>query len=60
MEIFGTKVFSDKVMKERLSAETYENLHLTIEEGKPLTIEIANEIASAMKDWALENGATHY
>ena len=60
VEIFGTKVFSDKVMKERLSAETYENLHLTIEEGKPLTIEIANEIASAMKDWALENGATHY
>ncbi len=60
MEIFGTRVFNDKVMKERLSAETYEALRLTSLEGKPLTIEIANDVASAMKDWALENGATHY
>ena len=59
-EIFGTKVFNDKVMRERLSAETYNALRKTIEMGTPLTIEIANEIASQMKDWALENGATHY
>ncbi len=59
-EIFGTRVFNDKVMRERLSAEIYDELQQTIETGKPLTIEVANEIASAMKDWALENGATHY
>ena len=59
-EIFGTLVFNDKVMKERLSAEIYNALQQTIEEGKPLTLEIANVIADAMKNWALENGATHY
>ena len=48
-EIFGTKVFNDKVMKERLSPETYNALRKTIEMGTPLTIEIANEIASQMK-----------
>ena len=59
-EIFGTLVFNDKVMKERLKPEVYEALQNTIKEGTPLTIDVANEIASAMKDWALENGATHY
>ncbi len=59
-EIFGTRVFNDKVMKERLSKEIYNELQQTIETGKPLTIEVANAIASAMKEWALEHGATHY
>ena len=59
-EIFGSLVFNDKVMKERLITEIYNALQQTIKEGTPLTIDIANAIASAMKDWALENGATHY
>ncbi len=59
-EIFGSLVFNDKVMRERLAPSVYEDLMLTINEGKTLTRETANEIALAMKDWAVENGATHY
>ncbi len=59
-EIFGSLVFNDKAMKERLSPEIYVAMQQSIEQGKPLALDIASEIASAMKDWALENGATHY
>ncbi|MBI4432375.1 MAG: glutamine synthetase III [Candidatus Omnitrophica bacterium] len=58
--IFGTNVFSDKVMKERLPKETYKGLRKTIEQGAPLTLEVANVVANAMKDWAIEKGASHY
>lgn len=59
-EIFGTLVFNDTVMKERLSAETYANLKNTIDNGEPMSLETANEVANAMKDWAIEKGATHF
>ncbi len=59
-QIFATNVFSDSVMKKRLSPSTYEKLQTVIAEGGDLDIAIANEIAKAMKDWAMENGATHY
>ncbi len=59
-EIFGTMVFNDTVMKERLPAETYQALHRTIELGKHLDPDIADVVAAAMKDWAVEKGATHY
>ena len=59
-EIFGRKVFNDSVMKERLSALTYSQLHETIKRGTDLNSEIAEEVANAMKDWAVENGATHF
>ena len=58
--IFATNVFSDAVMKERLSEATYEKLRCVIAEGGELDITLANEIAAAMKDWAMEHGATHY
>ena len=59
-EIFGRKVFNDSVMKERLSASTYRQLHETIKRGTDLNSEIAQEVANAMKEWAVENGATHF
>ncbi len=59
-KIFGTMVFNDSVMSERLPKEVYNEVCLAIEEGKRLDLETANVIASAMKDWAVENGATHY
>ncbi len=59
-EIFGTLVFDDRVMKERLPKETYEVLKKTISVGKPIDKNIADIVASAMKDWAVELGATHY
>ncbi len=59
-EFFGENVFSDAVMKERLSNDVYEKLKLTIKEGKSLDSSIANTVADAMKDWAIEKGATHY
>ncbi len=58
--LFGVDVFNDKVMKERLPSEVYERLKKTIEMGKSLDVSMANEIASVMKEWAVENGATHY
>ncbi len=59
-EFFGTKVFGDSVMQERLPKETYEVLKSTIREGKSLDSRIADIVADAMKDWAIEQGATHY
>lgn len=59
-EIFGSMVFNDTVMKERLPKEIYKAVRETIEEGAPLTREVANVIANAMKKWAIELGATHY
>ncbi len=59
-EIFGSNVFNDRVMKERLPKDTYRALKKTIQEGLPLSLDVANVVASAMKDWAIEKGATHY
>ena len=59
-EIFGSLVFNDQVMKERLPKDIYDSLHKTIEEGRDLDITLANVVAHAMKEWAIEKGATHY
>ena len=59
-EFFGINVFNDSVMKERLPKETYEILKSTIKEGKSLDSSIADTVAEAMKEWAIEKGATHY
>lgn len=59
-EYFGCMVFNDKEMKARLPEETYNAMERTIREGKRLDIAIANEVANAMKDWAVEKGATHF
>ncbi len=59
-EIFGSEVFSEAVMKERLPSEAYKALKKTIHEGKPLDKTVANTIATVMKEWAIEKGATHY
>ncbi len=59
-EFFGINVFGDSVMKERLPKDTYEILKSTIKEGKSLDSSIANTVADAMKEWAIEKGATHY
>ena len=59
-EIFGTKVFSQKVMQEKLPKDTYKAMLRTINDGEPLDIEVANVVAHAMKEWAIEQGATHY
>ncbi len=59
-ELFGRSVFNDRVMRERLPHDIYRQLKETINEGTPLSREVANEVAEAMKNWAIENGATHY
>lgn len=59
-DYFGCKVFDDRVMKARLSSKVYQSLRKTIDEGAKLDISVANAVAAAMKDWAVENGATHY
>ena len=59
-ESYGSLVFNDHVMKQRLPEATYKSLHATIRRGAPLDADIAAEVAAAMKDWAIENGATHY
>ena len=59
-DFFGTMVFNDHTMKERLPEEVYESIQNTIQNGKHLDLSLANEIANAMKDWAIEKGATHY
>lgn len=58
--LFGSLVFNDTVMKARLPKETYKALRNTIQAGKHLDLEVANVVANAMKDWAIEKGATHY
>jgi len=59
-ELFGSNVFNDRTMKERLPKDTYKALRETIQNGKPMSAEVANVVANAMKDWAIEKGATHY
>ncbi len=59
-EFFGSMVFNEDVMRERLQKEDYNALRAAMETGEGLTIEIANRIADAMKEWAIEKGATHY
>ncbi len=59
-EIFGSLVFNDTVMKEKLPKDTYKKLKSTIDSGEPMSLETANIVASAMKDWAIEKGATHF
>jgi L-glutamine synthetase (EC 6.3.1.2) len=60
MEIFGSHVFNDSIMRERLPKNTYKILRKTIDQGSPLDPVVAEVVANAMKDWALENGATHF
>ncbi len=60
MEIYGSMVFNEHVMKERLPSATYKSIKATLENGQPLDIEVANVVASVMKRWAMEKGATHY
>ena len=60
-ELFGSMVFDDKVMEARLPKETYKAMQKTIKDGLPLVdLEVANVVANAMKDWAIEKGATHF
>ena len=59
-ELFGSMVFDESTMKERLPKETFKQLQRTIKLGKSLDINIANVVANAMKDWAIEKGCTHY
>ena len=59
-EMFGSMVFNDKKMQERLPKSTYKALKKTIQDGEPLDISVANVVAAAMKDWAIEMGCTHY
>ena len=59
-EIFGTNVFNDSVMIERLPKDTYKTLKAAIKEGKGIDSSIADTVAAAMKDWAIEKGATHF
>jgi glutamine synthetase len=59
-ELFGSMVFNDQKMQERLPKSTYKALKKTIQDGEPLDISVANVVASAMKDWAIEKGCTHY
>ncbi|MBT5988282.1 glutamine synthetase type III, partial [bacterium] len=60
INVFGELVFTKKIMKEKLSQSTYEKLMNTIQNNDPLDESIAEDIARAMKDWALEKGATHF
>ncbi len=59
-ELFGSNVFNDEVMQRRLPRDTYKALHKTIADGRPLNPQMANVVANAMKDWAIEKGVTHY
>lgn len=59
-ELFGCMVFNDQTMQERLPKATYRALKKTIQNGEPLDLSVANVVASAMKDWAVEKGCTHY
>ena len=59
-ELYGSMVFNEHVMRERLPKDTFKQLMKTVKEGEPLNIDVANVVAHAMKEWAIENGATHY
>ena len=60
IEIFGSNVFGDAVMKKRLPKDVYDTLKSTIKEGKGIDSSIADTVANAMKEWAIEKGATHF
>src|SRR5512137_1509883 len=60
IDIYGSNVFNDSVMRQSLPKETYKSLRKTIEEGSPLEPEVAEVVASVMKDWAISKGATHF
>ncbi|MBQ1545836.1 MAG: glutamine synthetase III, partial [Clostridia bacterium] len=57
---YGSLVFNDKVMKDRLPKDVYKSVHNTISSGTHLELDVANTVAAAMKEWAIENGATHF
>ena len=59
-ELFGSMVFNEQVMRERLPKDIYKALHSTMSTGKPISSDVADVVANAMKDWAIEKGATHY
>ena len=59
-DIYGSMVFNEHTMQERLPSATYKKLMKTIKDGQPLDLEVANVVAHAMKEWAIEKGATHY
>ena len=59
-DYFGSLVFDDRVMRATLSADVYKSLKRTIDEGASLNNDVANAVAAAMKDWAVEHGATHF
>ena len=59
-ETFGSLVFDDRTMKARLSGEVYHAMKQTMKKGQPLDPKVANAVASAMRDWAVEHGATHF
>ena len=59
-ELFGSMVFNETVMRERLPQETFNTLKKTMDQGIPLEEGVANIVANAMKDWAVEKGATHF
>ena len=59
-EIFGSMVFDDRVMRARLSADVYNSLRKTIDENERLDESVAEAVASEMRDWAVEHGATHF
>ena len=59
-ELYGSLVFNNKVMKSKLPRDVYKALRKTIENGSHLDLDIANAVAVAMKEWAVENGATHF
>ena len=59
-ELFGSLVFDESTMEERLAKDTFQELQKTMKDGRSLNMKIANAVANAMKDWAVEHGATHY
>ena len=59
-EMYGSLVFNDKVMKDRLPKDIYRAVHKTIQNGTHLELDVANTVAAAMKEWAVEQGATHF
>ena len=59
-QIYGTMVFDEHTMQERLPSATFKQLMRTIKDGESLDLEVANVVAHAMKEWAIEQGATHY
>ena len=59
-ELYGSLVFNDKVMRDKLPKDIYKALRKTIENNTHLELDVANSVAVAMKEWAVENGATHY